>query len=148
MARQPTPAITVHSLDHALAALAAAAAAAQPIDLMSAPDAGIYAGPGWFKALADMAREAVPDAQFTAILDCGDDTGAAQAAIRAGIEAIVFAGPPALAARLADIAAAVGCRVLTERPPALLDLLPLFFADRETLRRRCRDALASLPAFC
>ncbi len=29
--------------------------------IATAPDAGGYAGPGWFKALVEAAREAVPD---------------------------------------------------------------------------------------
>jgi hypothetical protein len=79
-----------------------------------------------------------------AVLDCGDDAGAAQAAIRAGIEAIVFTGPDSVVRRLGDIAAARGCRVLTERPQPAHDLAALFFADNDTLRRHCCDILASL----
>ena len=66
------PAIVVHSLDHALAALSAAFEADRPIIILSAPDSGIYVGPGWFKALVDAAREAVPEATAAFILDCGD----------------------------------------------------------------------------
>jgi acyl-CoA reductase-like NAD-dependent aldehyde dehydrogenase len=58
----------------------------------------------------------VPEARFTAILDCGDDAGAAMAAIRAGVEAIVFTGRTDVAERLAAIAAAKGANVLTKRP--------------------------------
>jgi hypothetical protein len=76
---------------HAVAALEAASAASCGIVLLSAPNAGIYAGPGWWRALVEAAREAAPGAQAEFILDCGDDAGAAQGAIRAGIEAIVFA---------------------------------------------------------
>jgi acyl-CoA reductase-like NAD-dependent aldehyde dehydrogenase len=84
--------------------------------VLSLPDAGIYAGPGWFTALIEAAREAAPEARFTAILDCGDDSGAAMAAIRAGVEAIVFTGRTDVAERLAAIAAAKGATVLTKRP--------------------------------
>lgn len=83
---------------------------------MSAPDAGIYAGPGWWTALVEAARDAVPAARFSPILDCGDDPGAAMAAIRAGAEAIVFTGRADVAERLAAIAAAAGARLLTRRP--------------------------------
>src|ERR1044071_5470590 len=85
---------------------------------------------------------------FRAILDCGADAGAAMAAIRAGVEAIVFIGRTDVAVRLADIAAQAGARLLTARPTAILDLGPSFFADDEELRRRCADALASKAAFC
>jgi hypothetical protein len=138
----------VHSLVHAVAALSAAAEAGRPVVLLSAPDAGIYAGPGWFKALVDLAREAAPTARFSAILDCGDDAGAAQGAIRAGIEAVIFTGRADVAERLAGIAEASGARLLAARPPAVLDLGQWFFADDETLRRHCADRLASLPAIC
>ena len=137
--------IVIHSLAHAVAALSAAAEAGRPVILLSAPDAGIYAGPGWFGELVAAARDAVPAAQSTALLDCGDDVGAAQAAIRAGVEGIVFTGPADVAERLADIAGQGGIRLVTRRPVAALDLGTEFFASPETLRRRCADILASLP---
>ena len=116
--------------------------------LASPCDAGIYAGPGWFREVLRAAHEAVPRAQFSAVLDCGDDAGAAMAALRAGLAAIVFTGRAEVAARLVDIAAQAGARLATERPTAALDLGASFFADDETLRRRCADALASSAAFC
>jgi hypothetical protein len=142
------PVITVHSLAHAVAALSAAAEAGRPVTLASAPDAGIYAGPGWFGALIAAAREAVPAAQSTALLDCGDDAGAAQAAIRAGIEGIIFTGRANVAERLADIAGQRGVRLLTKRPAAALDLSTKFFAPPEVLYRGCTEILASPPTFC
>jgi hypothetical protein len=136
------PVIIVHSLAHAVAALGAAAERGRAIVVASAPDAGIYAGPGWFGALLAAAREAVPAAQATALLDCGDDAGAAQATIRAGIEGIVFTGRADVAVRLADIASQRGALLVTTRPDPALDLGALFFADSETLRRRCAEILA------
>jgi acyl-CoA reductase-like NAD-dependent aldehyde dehydrogenase len=138
----------VHSLAQAVAALGAAAEAGRAVVLASAPDAGISAGPGWWRELVAAAREAVPAAQFTALLDCGDDAGAAQAAIRAGIEAIVFTGRADVAARLADIAAQAGLRLITTRPETALDLGSAFFAAPDALQRCCADVLASAPAFC
>jgi hypothetical protein len=143
----PTPVIVIHSLAHAVAALSAAVAAGRPIVLASARDAGVSAGPGWWRALLEAAREAVPAAQFTALLDCGDRVGAAQAAIRAGVEA-VFIGRADVAARLADIAAQAGLRLITTRPEAALDLGCAFFAAPDALQRCCTDVLASAPAFC
>ena len=137
------PVIVVHSLAHAIAALSAAAKAGRPVTLASAPDAGIYAGPGWFGGLIAAAREAVPAAQSTALLDCGDDAGAAQAAIRAGIEGIIFIGRADVAHRLTDIAHQAGARLLTERPVDGLDLGGEFFAAPETLRQRCAALLSS-----
>jgi hypothetical protein len=142
------PVIIIHSLAHAVAALGAAAEAGRAVVLASPPDAGIYAGPGWFREVLRAAREAVPAAQSSALLDCGSDAGAAMAAIRAGIDAIVFTGRADVAARLGDIATQAGARLLTARPAALLDLGTAFFADDEELRRRCADALASSAGFC
>lgn len=142
------PVFVVHSLVHAVAALSAAAEAGRQATLLSAPGAAIYAGAGWFKALTDAVREAVPRAKFSAIVDCGDDPGAAQAAIRAGIEAFVFDGRPDVAKRLAGIASGAGIRLLRQRPAATFDLGQWFFADAESLRRRCADHLASHQPIC
>jgi hypothetical protein len=128
-------------LTHAIAALTAAADAERPVILLSAPNAGLTAGTGWFGALIGAARAAVPATRSKAILDCGDDAGAGQAAIRAGIESIVFAGRADIAARLADIARQQGARLLTERPAALLNLRQAFFAAPDTLRQYCAAAL-------
>ena len=135
------PVIIVHSLAHAVAALTAAAEAGEHIILASAPDAGIYAGPGWWNGLVAAARDAVPAAQFAALLDCGDDAGAAQAAIRTGVDATVFTGRRDVAGRLADIARQRGARLTTERPSGALDLAAGFFATPERLHRRCADWL-------
>ena len=128
---------------HAVAALTAAAETGRPVILASAAGAGIYAGPGWWRELIAAARAAVPMAQSTALLDCGDDAGSAQGAIRAGIEAIIFTGAAAVTARLSDIARERGCRLVTERPEAALDLGAAFFASLD-LRRRCSEYLSSV----
>jgi hypothetical protein len=142
------PVIIIHSLPHAVAALTAAAEAGRRVVLAGAADAGVYAGPSWFREVLRAAHEAVPMAQFDAFLDCGDDAGATLAAIRAGLQAIVFTGRDDVAARLADIAAQAGARLVTERPAATLDLGDYFFADDATVRRRCAEILASPPVFC
>jgi hypothetical protein len=144
---ETAPVIIIHSLTHAVAALNAAAEAGRPVILASAPDAGIYAGPGWFGELIGASRGAVPAARFSAILDCGDDAGSAMAAVRAGIDAIVFTGRADVAARIGDIAAQAGARLLTARPAAILDLGVSFFADDESVRRRCAEILASSAVF-
>ena len=124
-----------------MAALRAAAQAERAVVLASAPGGGSYVGPGWFGAVIDAAREAVPDAQFEALLDCGDDIGAALAAIRSEIEGVVFTGRPDVAHRLADIARQHGVRLFTEHPPVALDLGAEFFAVPEVLERRCARVL-------
>lgn len=72
-----------------------------------------------------------------ALLDCGDNVGAALSAIRAGVEAVVFTGRADVASRLADIARQHGGRLDRERPAAVLDLESEFFTSQESLERRC-----------
>jgi hypothetical protein len=133
--------IIIHSLFQATAALTASARAGRPVALLSAPDAGGYVGPGWFKALVAAAREAVPDAPCSTFLDCGDNVGAALAAIRSEVEGVVFTGRPDAAHRLANIARQHGVRFETKRPADALDLVEDFFASREGLERRCAEFL-------
>ena len=105
--------------------------------LVSAQNAGGYVGPGWFSALVAAARGAVPDARCSTFLDCGDNVGAALAAIRAEVEGVIFTGRPDVARRLADIARQHGVRFETKRPAPALDLAEDFFASQEDLVRRC-----------
>jgi delta 1-pyrroline-5-carboxylate dehydrogenase len=121
--------------------LTAALRADRPVVLASAPDAGGYAGPGWFAALITAAREAVPEARFSALLDCGDSVGAALAAIRAQVEGVIFTGRVDVARRLADLAAQHGVRFETSRPWHALDLGDHFFTSRESLEQRCTEFL-------
>ncbi len=130
-------AIVVHTLAHASGALKAAGAAGRHAILVSAIDAGVYAGAGWFTALVEAARRAVPSARFSAVLDCGDRPGAALAAIRAQVEGVIFTGRADVARRLADIARQHGVRLVTERPVAALDLLGDFFASEAAIEQRC-----------
>ena len=116
--------------------------------MLSASGAALYAGPGWWRALIAAARAAVPASRSRALLDCANDAGAAQGAIRAGVEAIVFTGHRNIGERLADIAGQRGSKVVSERPAAALDLADFFFADPSQLLRRCRDVLALVTRAC
>jgi hypothetical protein len=110
------------------------------VTLASAPSAGGYAGPGWFRELIEAAREAVPEARFSALLDCGDEAGTVLAALRAGVEGVIFTGRADVAARLADIARQRGARFETARLAAL-DLGADFFAAERHLVARCAEVL-------
>jgi hypothetical protein len=109
--------------------------------LVSAPDAGGYAGPGWFQALLAAARAAVPGARCSSLLDCGDNVGAALAAIRAEVEGVIFTGRPDVARRLSDIARQHDVRFDTKRPAEALDLAEYFLAPQEDVDRRCAEFL-------
>lgn len=97
--------IVIHSLDHARAALAAAAACGRPVTLASAPSAALQAGPGWFKAVIEEASEAYPQVAVTAILDCGDQSGAVMAALRLGLKDLRFHGAAELRPKLEGMGA-------------------------------------------
>jgi len=135
------PVIIIHSLAQAIAALNVATRAGRAIVLASAPDAGGYVGPGWFGALIAAAREAVPGARFSALLDCGDNVGAALAAIRFEIEGVVFIGRADVAGRLGDIARQHGVRFETDRWATALDLGEDFFVSGDSVERRCAEFL-------
>jgi acyl-CoA reductase-like NAD-dependent aldehyde dehydrogenase len=135
------PVIIIHSLAQAVAALTAAARAGRTVVLSSAPETGSYAGPGWFGALIAAARESVPEARFSALLDCGDNVGAALAAIRSEIEGVVFIGRADVAGRLGDIARQHGVRFETDRWATALDLGEDFFVSGDSVERRCAEFL-------
>jgi hypothetical protein len=105
--------------------------------LVSASDAGGYVGPGWFSALVSAAREAVPDARCSSLLDCGANVGAALASIRAEVEGVIFTGRSDVARRLEDVARQHSVRFERKRPAEALDLAKEFFASKEDLERRC-----------
>jgi hypothetical protein len=128
-------AVTVISLVQAEAALAAAAAENAPVTLLSAPDAAANVGPGWFDAVVTLARNAYPNAQATAVLDCGDAPGHALAALRHGFKIVRYAGRNQ--AEIEEIARRFGARVLAERPPALdLEAIATVGDDLETACRK------------
>jgi hypothetical protein len=80
------PAVIVHGLDDAVSALARG----EPVTLLSAPGAALYAGCGWWLALVEAARAAHPDTKCIDILDCADGTGPALAALRIGLTRLVL----------------------------------------------------------
>lgn len=111
------PAVVFHSLAHAEAALAVAGELGVAVTLLSAPSAAGYAGPGWFRSVVAQARAAHPDTQVTAMLDCGEFSGLALAALRDGVTLIRFSGDTG--EKIADIAGQLGARVIAKRPEAL-----------------------------
>ena len=129
--------IIIHSLDHARAALAAAAAAGVPVTLASAEGAGGYAGPLWFKAVVETAASEHPGMAAAAVLDCADEAGTTLAALRAGLKRVRFTGADDVRQRLAAIAAQLGAEIESGAPSPALDLL-----DAGDPARACRAYLA------
>ncbi|HWG80422.1 MAG TPA: hypothetical protein VN681_11640 [Stellaceae bacterium] len=129
--------IIIHSLDHARAALAAAASAGVPVVLASAEGAGGYAGPMWFKALVETALAEHPGTAADAVLDCADEAGTTLAALRAGLKRVRFTGADEVRQRLAAIAAQLGAEIESGAALPALDLL-----DARDPARACRAYLA------
>ena len=113
------PAIIVHSLDHARAALAAAVALDCPVTLLSAPGAAEYAGVAWFGKIVTLAAAESPDAAYRAVIDCADRPGLVLAALRHGMTYVRFTGPTAAAEKLSTIAEEMGARLVSRRLSAL-----------------------------
>ena len=105
--------IIVHGLDDARAAATVARALRVPLTLVSAPEAGGYAGAGWFNALVKEVRAAHPDLDITAVLDCGAEPGRVLAALRTGTRHVRFTGDAVIADKLSAIAAAQGATLWT-----------------------------------
>lgn len=130
--------VVFHSLDHARAALAAAAGAGVPLTLRTAPGAAAYAGAQYLKAIVDEAAAEHPGVALTAVIDCGGDAGTAQGALRIGWKALGFSGPENVRDKLADIAEQSGATLVTDDPDEeALDLL-----DRADAEAACRAFLA------
>ena len=86
------------------------------------------------------ASAAVPEAVATWVLDCGDETGVALAALRLGVPEIQLAAPGEARARVTDIARQLGARVVDDAEGTpILDL-----ADADDPLAACREWLQSL----
>ena len=115
------PAILIHGVDDARAALRAAQETGRPVTVISAPGAAAYGGPAWFDNVVRHARAECPHARVTAILDCDDAAGYTLGALRYGIKHVRFDGRADVTAKLREIAAAQGATLITEEF-ATLDL--------------------------
>ena len=111
---QHPPAVIVHGLSDARAAMAAARGLSRPITLLSGIDAASYAGCGWWRALVAASGTEWPD-----ILDCGAAPGRAMEALRAGCRLLVLDPAVPAFALVTERAAAAGSVILGERPAAL-----------------------------
>ena len=110
------PAIVVHDLDQATAALRAAAAAGVPVTLWSAPGAASYAGLAFLRAVFEKAAEAVPEADHDAIVDCRGSGALAHEALSRDFGGVAFTGRGAMRKTLQAIADGQGNRLVTAGP--------------------------------
>ena len=110
------PAIVVHDLDQAVAALRASAAAGVPVTLWSAPGAAAYAGLGFLASVFAEASEAVPEADHDVVADCRGSAVLAHEALGRGFAGVAFAGRGAVRKALQAIADEHGGRLVTAGP--------------------------------
>ena len=113
-------AVIVHNLDHARAAMSAAAELGVAVTLLS-PPAAAYLGAAVFRHMIAEAARGCPNLDYRAVLDCGGDAGLALGALREGIEVVRLQAAEDVRAKVADIAAQSGA-ALDEEPGPALDL--------------------------
>jgi hypothetical protein len=109
------PAVIVHGLADARAALAVG----EPVTLLSAPGAALFAGCLWWRELISLARVEYPDVVATDILDCADASGMAMGALRSGVTRLVLWPTAPGWQAVAAIAEREGGYVLPQAPEAL-----------------------------
>jgi hypothetical protein len=109
------PAVIVHGPADAKAALAVR----EPVTLLSAPGAAVFAGCLWWRELVAAARVEYPDVAATDILDCADASGIAMGALRSGvIRLVLWPTAPGWHA-VAEIAKREGGYAVPQAPEAL-----------------------------
>jgi hypothetical protein len=112
---QQWPAIVIHGLPHALAALAPGL----PVTLLCAPGAAMSGGCLWWRGVVAGAMRQHPKTPCIDILDCADAPGLAMGALREGQRwMILWPECPAFAA-VSGAASTIGAAVIPARPPAL-----------------------------
>ncbi len=109
------PAVTVHRLDDARAALRPGL----PVVLLSGEAAALYAGAAWWIALIAAARAEFPATSAADLLDCADAPGRAMEALRLGQPALILAPHLASFPAVSAAATAQHAIVLPHRPAAL-----------------------------
>jgi hypothetical protein len=109
------PAVVVHSLADARRVLVHGA----PVTLLSGEAAALYAGCGWWRALTAAARAEFPVVPIADLLDCGDASGQALAAVRIGLRHLILSADAPGRAKVAAIVDGLCGVLLAERPPAL-----------------------------
>ncbi|HIJ37333.1 MAG TPA: hypothetical protein HPP80_00425 [Rhodospirillaceae bacterium] len=112
----------VHSADQAKAALTAALDSDIDVVLVSPPFGAQSLGIAYFQAMLTLARQSVPDAKATAMLDCGDAPGLALAALFAGVEMVRLSADQDMLERLDQIARSLPGKIVDQRPHNILDL--------------------------
>ncbi len=104
------PAVIVHGLDDAQAALAPR----RPVTLLSAPGAAVFGGCLWWRSLM-----AAAGYEGVSLLDCADAAGRAAEALRLGLPGVVLSPRAPSFAVVQGLARDAGALILPAPPPAL-----------------------------
>lgn len=131
--------IIIHSLEHAVAALKVARDLGSRVTLASPPGAAAYTGALWFREVIKQAEREVPEAEFAAVLDCGDKPGLVMAAFRQGVRTVRFTGRRPEAEKLEAMAESEGYHLITGK------LESLDLAEAEDIPEACRAWLEDTP---
>ena len=114
------PAVVIHSLADARLALAAVGRLGGcDAILLSAPAAGCFMGPAWWRALIDIAASEHPAIAVADPLDCDAAAGRALEALRIGQRHLILSLSCPQHAAVRERAASVGATLEAERPAAL-----------------------------
>lgn len=113
--------IIVHTQEHVLAALDAAAETQKPLAMMSAPDAIHYAGSLYLLHMYAQAKKYYPQVEARFIVDCGDAGAEAVSAMQTGHRWLYVSAAREMQVRLADIAEQLGVQMVA-KPVEKLDL--------------------------
>ena len=111
--------VIVHNLDHARAAMTAAAKLGVAVTLLSPPAAAAYLGAAVFGHMIAEAARDHPGLEYRAVLDCGGDAGLALGALRQGIRVVRLEATDDVRIKVADIAAQSGAALDEDAGPAL-----------------------------
>ena len=128
--------VIVHDLAQAMAAAHCAVAEGRPLTLRSPPDGGRGLGVGGWLALQNAVTTAMPGADISFCIDCGDHAGDAHAALTFGARQIALDPATPGYARIADIAETAGAEILSGR--AVVDLA-FEYDPAQAIRRALTD---------
>ncbi|MBI4966663.1 MAG: hypothetical protein HZC25_00960 [Rhodospirillales bacterium] len=113
------PWVVVQDLAEARLALRLAARRGLAVGLLSPPDCARIHGAPWFLHLIDLAGARRQGALRDHALDCANAPGLALEALRHGAATIILKARPNVFAKVAEIAAKQGARLIARRPSAL-----------------------------
>ena len=86
------------------------------LELWSPENGAEIHGVMWFYMLQRALRVAFPDQEPNLVIDCGSRGDLAVEAFRIGLRNVALRGPAEVTAKVADIAAECGGRVITTKP--------------------------------